>query len=60
MNKFFFLALAASCTFAIPAFAAVPQKLPDYQVSQTKFPKANNAPKFKVAMRLGLKGGAPM
>ncbi len=59
MNKFFFLALATSFTFAVPAFAAVPQKLPEYKVSQNKIPKSKDT-KFKVAMRVGLKGAAPI
>jgi hypothetical protein len=54
MKNFFFLALAASFTFAIPALAAVPQKSLDYKLSNSKVPT------YKVAMRLGLKGGAPM
>ncbi|MNL38733.1 hypothetical protein D3C87_1609680 [compost metagenome] len=54
MKKFFFLVFTTSFTFAIPAFAAVPQKSPEYKVSKSKVPK------FKVAMRLGLKGAPPM
>ena len=54
MKKFFFLVFTSSFTFATPAFAAVPQKALDYKVSNSKVPK------YKVAMRLGLKGGAPM
>jgi hypothetical protein len=59
MEKFFFLALAASFTFATPAFAAVPQKSLEYKISNSKLPKYQ-VPKYKVAMRLGLKGAAPM
>jgi len=54
MKKFFFLVFTSSFTFATPAFAAVPQKALDYKVSNSKVPK------YKVAMRLGLKGAAPM
>jgi len=54
MKNLFLLALAASFTFAMPAFAAVPQKSPEFKISKSKVPK------YKVAMRLGIKGAAPM
>lgn len=54
MKNLFLLALAASFTFAVPAFAAVPQKSPEFKISNSKVPK------YKVAMRLGIKGAAPM
>lgn len=57
MNKFFFLVLASSISLSIsaPVFAAVPQKLPEYKV-----PSAKKNPRFKVAMRVGIKGAAPI
>ena len=36
MKNLFFLALAVSFTFAMPAFAAVPQKSPEFKISKSK------------------------